>query len=178
MLAKGYPATRVDEICAEAGVTKGSFYHHFASKEELADVLIDRYFASVAQAFTPERGAQVEPTARLLEFLDNAVKVTRGDLLKQGCLLGSFSLDLSETHPDMRAKLDSRFAALAKGVEPLIRQALKQRDPSLSVSAPALARQFVAVLQGGIVLAKAAGDHGRLTEAVRCYRETLKALLA
>ena len=36
MLAKGYPATTVDEICASAGVSKGSFYHFFATKEELA----------------------------------------------------------------------------------------------------------------------------------------------
>jgi len=34
--ANGYAATRVDEICAAAGVTKGSFFHHFESKEELA----------------------------------------------------------------------------------------------------------------------------------------------
>jgi TetR/AcrR family transcriptional repressor of nem operon len=34
--AKGYAATTVDDICHQAGVTKGSFFHHFKSKDELA----------------------------------------------------------------------------------------------------------------------------------------------
>ena len=33
---KGYAATTVDDICEQAGVTKGSFFHHFKSKDELA----------------------------------------------------------------------------------------------------------------------------------------------
>jgi len=33
---KGYAATRVEDVCAQAGLTKGSFFHHFKSKEELA----------------------------------------------------------------------------------------------------------------------------------------------
>ena len=34
--AKGYSAATVDDICRSAGVTKGGFFHHFESKEELA----------------------------------------------------------------------------------------------------------------------------------------------
>jgi TetR/AcrR family transcriptional regulator, transcriptional repressor for nem operon len=34
--AKGYTATRIEDVCAEAGLTKGSFFHHFKSKEDLA----------------------------------------------------------------------------------------------------------------------------------------------
>ncbi len=33
--AKGYAATTVDDICHAANVTKGSFFHHFKSKDEL-----------------------------------------------------------------------------------------------------------------------------------------------
>jgi TetR/AcrR family transcriptional repressor of nem operon len=34
--AKGYTATRIEDICEAAGLTKGSFFHHFKSKEDLA----------------------------------------------------------------------------------------------------------------------------------------------
>ena len=33
MLRQGFAATSVDRICGEAGLTKGSFFHHFESKE-------------------------------------------------------------------------------------------------------------------------------------------------
>ncbi|HKD23087.1 MAG TPA: TetR/AcrR family transcriptional regulator, partial [Rhizomicrobium sp.] len=33
---KGYAATRIEDVCAEAGLTKGSFFHHFKSKDDLA----------------------------------------------------------------------------------------------------------------------------------------------
>jgi TetR/AcrR family transcriptional regulator, transcriptional repressor for nem operon len=34
--AKGYTAARIEDICDAAGLTKGSFFHHFKSKEDLA----------------------------------------------------------------------------------------------------------------------------------------------
>src|ERR1700691_3557766 len=47
--AKGYSATTVDDICQSAGVTKGAFFHHFESKEQLA-MSAAGYFASMADS--------------------------------------------------------------------------------------------------------------------------------
>ena len=55
MVSRGYPATTVDEICSEAGVSKGSFYHSFKTKEELGLAVLDDYFASAVA--TMSRGA-------------------------------------------------------------------------------------------------------------------------
>jgi TetR/AcrR family transcriptional repressor of nem operon len=51
--AKGYAATTIDDICHKAGVTKGSFFHHFKSKDELAlaaashwGMMTDGFFAA------------------------------------------------------------------------------------------------------------------------------------
>jgi AcrR family transcriptional regulator len=45
--AKGYDATTVADIIALAGVSKGGFYHHFESKEELLDAVIERLIGTV-----------------------------------------------------------------------------------------------------------------------------------
>ena len=38
---RGYSATRVEDICAAAGLTKGSFFHHFKSKDEIALAVVE-----------------------------------------------------------------------------------------------------------------------------------------
>jgi len=43
MLRDGYSATRVDDVIRKAGVSKGSFYHFFDSKESLGLAAIDQY---------------------------------------------------------------------------------------------------------------------------------------
>lgn len=178
ILSKGFPATRVDEICEAARVTKGSFYHHFASKDDLASVLIDHYFAGLTHALcSGSWQAMDDPVKRLLAFFDHTMKVVQGPLLRKGCLLGSFALDLSETHPSIRVAIEDRFNQLVKVLEPTIQKAVKQQGVRGSVSAGAMARQFVSVLQGSIVLAKAYRDHGKVAEGVRCYKTMFVALL-
>lgn len=45
---RGYEATSIDSILAEAGVAKGALYHHFADKRELFDAVFDRAVAEYA----------------------------------------------------------------------------------------------------------------------------------
>ncbi len=178
ILSKGFPATRVDEVCKAARVTKGSFYHHFESKDDLAAALIDHYFTGLTEALGGGSWQAIaDPVDRVMAFFDHTMKVVRGPLLKQGCLLGSFALDLSETHPNIRADVEDRFDHLVAVIEPSLRSALMQQGKSGSVSAGAIARQFVSVHQGSIVLAKAYGDHGKVVEGLRCYRAMLEALM-
>ena len=49
--AKGYSATTVDDICHAAGVTKGSFFHHFHTKDDLAPSAPPRYWSEMTEGF-------------------------------------------------------------------------------------------------------------------------------
>src|SRR5271166_3988190 len=69
--AKGYSATTVDDICQIAGVTKGAFFHHFHSKEELA-LAAAAHFSSMADrrfSTAPYRSLP-DPVDRLLGYVD------------------------------------------------------------------------------------------------------------
>ncbi len=49
--ARGYNATRVEDICEAAGLTKGSFFHHFSSKEDLALAAADHWSSMTGGLF-------------------------------------------------------------------------------------------------------------------------------
>src|ERR1700759_236903 len=88
--SKGYTATTVDDICRAAGVTKGSFFHHFKSKDELAlsaaafwGEMTEGFFASAAYR------QAADPLQRLLGYVDFRAEILRGGEPDYTCLLGT-----------------------------------------------------------------------------------------
>ncbi len=64
----GYSAASVDEICAEAGISKGAFYHHFPSKQALFLELLNEWLDTIDAGFEAARKTTVPET--LLAFTD------------------------------------------------------------------------------------------------------------
>lgn len=156
-LTKGFPATTVDEVCSLAGVTKGSFYHHFHNKDELGAAALAAYFDDLVAAFQSGDWAEAPgPVERLRAFLAHAAEVTTGPVLHSGCMLGSFALDLAATSPELRGQLSGMFGALRDMVAGLVAEAAAARR--VDVDAGRFGDQFLAVVEGGIVLAKAHND--------------------
>jgi TetR/AcrR family transcriptional repressor of nem operon len=176
-LAKGFPAATVDEICEMAGVTKGSFYHHFASKEELGVAALEAYFTDVVATFGAGDWAQIEdPVLRLHAFIAHAAEVCTGEVMRYGCLIGSFALDLAESWPDLRERLSSMFGDLRDVVAGLVADAARERGRT--VDASRFGDQFLAVLEGSIVLAKAHNDPSAPQRGLVLLGEHLDLLLA
>jgi TetR/AcrR family transcriptional repressor of nem operon len=105
--AKGYSATTLDDICMKAGVTKGSFFHHFKSKDELAlsatahwEAMTEEFFAS-APYHKP-----TDPLDRLIGYVDFRGVILTGELPDYTCLLGTLVQETYATHLDIRAACD------------------------------------------------------------------------
>src|SRR5580658_9528346 len=105
--AKGYAATTVDDICNAAGLTKGSFFHHFKGKDDLAlaaaawwGELTEGFFAAAPYHHSPD------PLQRLLGYVDFRGDILQGELAEYTCLLGTLVQETYATHPDIRAACD------------------------------------------------------------------------
>jgi TetR/AcrR family transcriptional repressor of nem operon len=175
MLAKGFTATSVDEVCEAAGLTKGSFFHYFEGKEHLGRLVAERFFASRKEMFlsAPFRQKK-DPLDRVFGFVDFLIEMSRSPMAIKGCLLGTFVQELSQTHPQIRsvcaACLDEQADFLTQDLE----EAKVKYAPRARWSAKSLAEHLIAVAQGAIILAKAKQDKKVMAESLGHVREYLK----
>lgn len=172
MLANGYSATGVDDICRDARVSKGSFYHQFASKEELAIAALGDFYETGLQHLLAIDVSDVAPERRFLAFLD-AVSQQGHDFWKHGCLIGSLASEMALTSQALQSAVSRLFSETAKALEPLIDPFVASLE-SGSASAPALAEHFLVVVEGGIVMSRAHDDPNKIDRAVARFAEQLR----
>lgn len=164
---QGFAATSVHDLCAEAGVTKGAFFHHFRSKEELGVAAAEFWAETTAALFAnaPYHGP-ADPLERVLAYVDFRKSIMAGDLAQWTCLVGTMAQEVYGSHPQIcEACADSIFDHAAT-LEPDIAAAMVAYGIEGDWTAASLARHTQAVLQGAFILAKASGDRGVALETV------------
>ncbi|HTW78664.1 MAG TPA: GyrI-like domain-containing protein [Terracidiphilus sp.] len=154
--ARGYSATRVEDICAAAGLTKGSFFHHFKSKEELA-LAAAQYFSDMAdRLFAAAPYHQLpDPLDRLLGYVDFRISLLLGELPEYTCLFGTMVQEAYETHPAIREACDRCIVSHAQTLEDDIAAAMAKYNVHGAWTPRSLALYTQVVIQGSFVLAKA-----------------------
>src|SRR5262245_24569706 len=112
-LARGYAATTVDAICEKAGLTKGSFYYFFESKEELGLAVLDWSLRGGVQMLADGPHVRItDPVEKAFAFLEHLEKCSP-KLWRGGCLLGVFAQELAETNPRVQKAVAGMFQAVA-----------------------------------------------------------------
>jgi TetR/AcrR family transcriptional repressor of nem operon len=166
---QGYVATTVDEICAAAGATKGAFFHHFASKEAVAEACLVRWkqqFGATMAATLDKAGG--DPAERLFALLDFFIDAFSDRNTVKSCLAGTTVQEVSETHPKLRSAANACFVALEGLLQSLLDSACRGRR--LQRDTEALAKLWIATFQGALVLFKASGDGSVIPTSLRHVR--------
>jgi TetR/AcrR family transcriptional repressor of nem operon len=179
MLTKGYVATSVEEVCQAAGLTKGSFFHYFPGKEDLGIAVAQRFCDLQRQVFeaAPYR-RRTDPLDRVFGHVDFLLEMTRSPLASQGCLLGTFVQELSQTHPNIRATCAAGFEEAAADLQRDLEAARAKHTPQANWDAKSLALHLLAVVQGAIILAKARQDRTVMPDCLEHFKSYLHAVFA
>jgi TetR/AcrR family transcriptional repressor of nem operon len=174
---KGYSATRIEDVCAEAGLTKGSFFHHFKSKQDLALAAVAHYDELTIRTFASATyHSAADPLNRLIAYVEFRKAMLTGDLADFTCFAGTIVQEAYRTHPDVSAACARNIATHSKTLEPDIRAAMRDRGIRGAWTPESLALHITAVIHGGFVLAKMQGNAAAAAESLDHLRRYLELL--
>ncbi len=179
--AQGYAGSSVDDICRQAGVTKGSFFHHFKSKDELAVAATEHWSGVTGNLFASAPFRSIaDPRERVLAYIDlrAALIEANRELPDFTCLLGTMVQETFETHPDIREACNQSILAHAHTVARDLVEAKRVHAPDASWEPLDVALFMQAAIQGAFILAKAQHDPAAATRAIAHLRNYVASLLA
>jgi TetR/AcrR family transcriptional regulator, transcriptional repressor for nem operon len=175
--AKGYSATRIEDVCAEAGLTKGSFFHHFKSKEDLALSAVAHWDATTAAFFaTAPYHDAADPLSRVIAYIELRKAILTGDLPDFTCFVGTIVQEAYRTHPDVGAACERSISGHARTLEADIRAAMREHCAPGSWTPESLALHMQAVIQGSFILAKAKGSAAAAAESLEHLKRYVELL--
>jgi TetR/AcrR family transcriptional repressor of nem operon len=175
MRISGYNATTVDDICAEAGVTKGAFFHYFKSKEDIAKSAIESFRDGKTEEFQNASFRQLaDPLARVFGRLDFVKESVGGSERRtKGCLIGVLGQELSFTIPELRGICRDAFSRIADEFARDLAAAKAAHAPQVDFDPTSVALLYLAVFQGSAMMSKAADTNTILLANIDHFRRYL-----
>lgn len=181
ILERGYAGTTVDNVLTAVGITKGAFFYHFKSKDDLAKALLQRFADEDAEIYRQTRARaeklSSDPLQQMLIFIRLFEDMFEG--LKEpypGCLFASYVYELQQFDDSTRTLISDAFldwrALLRENFDAIARL----YPPKNAVDSANLADAFTVVLEGAFVTGKALDEPALVAEQLRLFRNYVELL--
>jgi TetR/AcrR family transcriptional repressor of nem operon len=169
---KGFNGTSVQDLVGAAGVPKGTFYNHFASKEDLAIATVHRYGDQLGLS-TLANTAVGGPRERIEKHFADLVASGLTVAADRGCLMGNLAGEVPAHSPALAAVIGERLEQWVSMLAHVIEEGKSSGELTTSVPSQDLAELLVNAWEGGAVKAKATAS----SEPVKAFDRMLSHLI-
>jgi len=155
ILKHGFTASTVDQICAAAGVTKGSFFHHFESKEAIGLAVV-AWWGQMGTALYAEawKDADADPLEQLHRMFDIMGGFTERPGQPCVCAVGMMAQELALTHPSLREACARELTVWTNNAAKMLAAAKAKHRPRVDFDPEAIAWFLNGLWQGSMLVAK------------------------
>ena len=182
IIENGYAATSLDQVIADSATSKGAFFHHFASKLELAQSLVTRYAAAdiahLERAVARVEAAYEDPAERVIAFVrifeDSADALMAS---QSSCLYVSVLTERQLARSGTSEPIVEAIVAWRAALSRLLRDALRERRGRDLVDVDALADHVFVTFEGAFILSRSMTDGGHMRAQLTVLRQLLGFLL-
>lgn len=179
---QGFAATSIDRIIEKAGVTKGTFFYYFKTKNDLARALMDRHAAGDQRVLrsSMDRAEKLssEPLQQVLIFVGLILEVAEElDTNPQpGCLFASYCYEAGLFDDETNQVISDAMLNWRHVVGDKLRAAAQQHPPKIDVDLDNLADHLTVIFEGAFVMSRCIGGRSVFVDQIRLYRDFLELL--
>jgi len=173
---QSYTAVGVATICKEAGVSKGSFFHFFSSKQDLAVEVLDQFSHHLGEVLVSKSIAgNLPPMERLDSFINMLYEMQKGFVSDTGhlpgCPFGNMAMEQATQDEVIRKKVEACLSELAQPFRRVVADAIKSGDIP-AVDEEATADAMLSYIEGIQLIAKSRND----AEVIRKLGPAIKSI--
>ena len=179
ILDHGFGSTSVDAVVARAGITKGAFFHHFASKAQLARALVERYAhldqAHLAQQLERARKLTSDPLQQVLVLIGLYEEEFDGmEEAFPGCLFASYVYESKLFDAEVMDVLTESTLHWRRVMMGLLTRVAEKYPPRMPVDLESAGRPLLFALRRRFIMTKTLGDKTLLSRQARHLRNYLE----
>ncbi|ASW75153.1 TetR family transcriptional regulator [Chryseobacterium piperi] len=164
---KGYLSTTLSDITEATGLTKGSIYGNFESRDEVA-LKAYQYNSTLLSTNMSHTLGEEFPAAidKLKAFVNFYRTSWKAVFLNGGCPLMNAATEADDTFPELKKQVNLSFEGWIKKISTVITEGQQNGELNKNVNAEDIASLFIMLTEGGILLSKTTGDESYLNLAL------------
>jgi TetR/AcrR family transcriptional repressor of nem operon len=176
ILRRGFSAMTLEALCISAEVTKGSFFHHFSSKEALGEAVLIHFWDEVQIRQNKASYQNItDPLSKILGYIDHTIETYSDPVIRSGCLLAMYVLELKETNPLIYEQTVKNIQLWRSGLHSMLEAVSDIHQPTQDFDALAWADFYISTLEGALILAQSLDDLTVIGRSLSLYKRQLTA---